>query len=426
VIQARTDADALHHKTKHLRSLAARIARFLKSREKDGSIADPTAKATITAIHDSLIECGECLTSIEALLTPLADPGHGDRPADFRQRINFVCNATYIKKQQNLIKTHVDNLQIDLILLQSLDQSATLKRLQKLSATLVGTAADQRASLGQLKFPDSTEDIPLSRSISSSASEADEDEADVPDPPPLPGCPECRRRKSKFPDKTLAIALAIQHNQPTQVEDLLQVASEDELIATDAEDWTLLHYATHLSSLPSTKAILDHPSSPNLLHAQTKDGQTPLMFVAAQPEANDSCAIAEQLIKQGCNVDVRDKSEDARTALYHAVDGSHSKLRQEMVELLAANSKFETIKAVWEGQARDRAGKYAVLEQTVKKGESETARGSMAVDNAEVGNGERRDDAEVGAEDEDGGKKGKDGKDSLGRRLTNVLTDASR
>jgi hypothetical protein len=422
VIQARTDADALHHKTKHLRSLAARIARFLKSREKDGPIADPTAKATITAIHDSLIECGECLTSIEALLAPLADPGHGDRPADFKQRINFVCNANYIKKQQTLIKTHVDNLQIDLILLQSFDQSATLKRLQKLSATLIGTAADQRAGLGQLQLPDSTEDIPLSRSISSSASEADEDEADVLDPPPIAGCPVCRRHQSKFQGKTLAIALAIQHNQPTQ--DLLQEVTKDELCRSDAENWTLLHYATHLSSLPSTSAILSHPSSPTLLNAQTKDGQTPLMFVAAQPEANDSVAIAELLIQHGCDVDVRDKCEDARTALYHAVDGSHSRLRQDMVELLAKDSKVETVRAVWEGKVRDRAGKYAVLEQAVKKGQTETARGSVAVEDAGPEDRERRAEREAGEEEDDGG--GKNGKDSLGRRLTNVLTDASR
>lgn len=391
-----------------MRSLAARIGRFLKSRQKDGPLKDPTAKATIDAILESLTECGECLTGIEVLLEPLAVPPTGDRPADFGKRINFVCNASYIKRQQDLIKTHVDNLTVDLILLQSLDQSATLKRLQKLSTALVGNAQAQRSTLGQLSFPESEEDIPLSRDLSSDESE---EELDL-----QQGCQECRRRNTLVPDTPLAIA--VKHQASDSVETLTQSATAAEFNVRDAEDWTLLHHATHLTNLAITTHLLSHPeaSRDTFLNAQTKDGQTALMLLAAQTDAKDSERIAEELITRRCDVSIQDFSEDSRTALWWAVDGSHSRQRQSMVELLIRHGSMAT--AVRDGKLRDKAKKYPIIEEAAKLEEKAAQQQQRRATVDEPGDGRNGDD--------EAGGDANQRKDSLGRRLTNVFSDSSR
>lgn len=358
-------------------------------RQGHGGIKDGNVKETIAAIEESLKECEICLKLIEQELDPLDVIGTDDRPAKFTKRIKFVCSQSFIKAQQSLIDTHLANLKLDFDILQTLDQAATHKALKNLIRALVRSASGQQRNLSDLELPESDADPP-------SAGDEPPDEAEL-EPEPSKQCPVCQRLNALIPDTPLAIA--VKHRESDSI--LPLIAEGYDVTATDANEWTLLHHSTHLLDESTTYRLLEATSSPQFLNAQTKDGHTALMHVASQADADGSYEIASELLCKQCNVKIEDFSEDKRTALWWAVDGSHSKNRERMVDLLINSGA--TVTAVRDGKLQEQARTYPRIEQAAKL-ESGTEQPAAT-------SGRRRSSAAS-----------KDGKDSIGRRLTKVFT----
>ena len=202
---------------------------MLKDREEQGLTTDENTKDTIKEIAESLLQCEVCLKVIEEELKPLDVMGTSHRPPDFRARIHFVCSESFIKSQQNLIDTHLDNLKLDLAILQSLDQSATHNAVRDLTRVLTRNASDQQVNLGNLpRNPDPESDPP------SPTNDPSSDEED-PDPDSSSHCEGCRRINNIIPGTPLAIA--VKYRQPSSVEQF--IAEGHDVGITDANKWTL-------------------------------------------------------------------------------------------------------------------------------------------------------------------------------------------
>ena len=307
-------------------------------------------------IAESLKRCEVCLQVIEAELDPLDVMGTKARPPEFGKRIKWVCSQAFIRSQQNLIDTHLDNLKLDLAILQSLDQSATLSAVRALTRALTNNASDQQVNLEHLERPDSDGDVP------SPVNEPSSDDEDL-EPDVSKHCPGCQRLNMTIPDT--ALAMAVKHRQASKVPKLI-TEGEDPTIK-DPNEWSLLHHSTHLVDLQTTRALLEALSSQEFVDARTRDGYTALMHVAGQADADGSCEIADELIKRGSQVNIKDHSEDSRTALWWAVDGGYSKNRERLVEILVDNGAIVT--PIRTGKLANQAKKYAILAEAAEREE---------------------------------------------------------
>lgn len=300
-------------------------------------------------------------------------------PPDFGRRINFVCSAKFITGQKDLIKTHIDNLTIDILLLQSLDQTSTLERLKHLDKALVRNASAQRLALDNLGQPESDNEAPEpNRELSGDESETELDLSQR--------CQKCLLWKTIVPETPLE--MAVKHREADRVRDLVPTVKREELTIRDADDWTLLHHATHLVDYATVTHILSRNEAlePQFLNAQAKDGATALVHTAAQADADDSYKIADELVRNNCDVNISDLSDDNRTALWWAVNGAHSKHRERMVDLLVQQGA--TVTSVRTGNLQEQAKRYPSIEEAFKKEDT--------------------------------------GRDGFGRRLTKVLTSDGR
>lgn len=321
---------------------------MLKERQTQERPTDRNTRDTIAEIAESLKRCEVCLMVIEAELDPLDVIGTRDRPPDFSKRIKWVCSQGFIRSQQNLIDTHLDNLKLDLAILQSLDQSTTLNAIRALTRALTNNASDQQVNLQHLQRPDSDGDAPSPVNDPSSDDEDLESEGSK-------HCPGCQRLHMTIPETHLA--RAVKHRQASKVQQLIS-AGEDPTIK-DSNEWSLLHHSTHLVDVQTTCALLEAMSSPDFIDARTRDGYTALMHVAGQADTDGSYEIADELVKRGSDVNTKDHSEDRRTALWWAVDGGYSKSRERLVEYLVDHGAIVT--PVRNGKLKNQAKKYAIL-----------------------------------------------------------------
>ena len=327
---------------------------MLKDRQRQERRPDQNTKDTILEIAESLKRCEVCLQVIEAELDPLDVMGTKARPPDFGKRIKWVCSQDFIRSQQNLIDTHLDNLKLDLAILQSLDQSATLTAVRALTRALTNNASDQQVNLEHLERPDSDGDVP------SAINEPSSDDEDL-EPEVSKHCPGCQRLNLTIPDT--ALAMAVKHRQATKVPKLIS-EGEDPTIK-DPNEWSLLHHSTHLVDVQTTCALLEALSTPEVIDARTRDGYTALMHVAGQADTDGSCEIADELLKRGSQVDLKDHSEDNRTALWWAVDGGYSKNRERLIGILVHNGALVT--PVRSGKLANQAKKYAILAEAAER-----------------------------------------------------------
>ena len=351
---------------------------MLKDRQRQERRPDQNIKDTIMEIAESLKRCEVCLQVIEAELDPLDVMGTRARPPDFGKRIKWVCSQAFIRSQQNLIDTHLDNLKLDLAILQSLDQSATLNAVRALTRALTNNASDQQVNLEHLERPDSDGDAP------SPVNEPTSDDEDL-DEELSKHCPGCQRLNMTIPDAPLA--MAVKHRQASKVQQL--VSGGHDATIRDPNEWSLLHHSTHLVDVQTTYALLKALSSPEFVDARTRDGYTALMHVAGQADTDGSYDIADELIKRGSDVNTKDHSEDRRTALWWAVDGGYSKNRERLVDFLVDHGAIVT--PVRNGKLKNQAKKYAILAEAAEREEFD--------------------------DDED------DGKDGLKHRLSKVFTN---
>ena len=340
VIEARAEADVLHHKTIHLQELTKKIHMVLEIRQAQRTL---TPTPLLRSIESSLKECGKSVRLLQVKLEPLAVPGGRRRGTGFAHRIEYVCSQNFIRSQESVIGTYIDILTLDFILLQNLDQSAarrvqieTLAAVQGLALTLGGNATDAQADLFQpthdetLEITESLEpETPPEQDPGENATAGDRD---APILDFVNVCPECRKRNIIVPEGALAIA--VKHRTATHVKDIIK-ADDTDMSVRDAEDWTLLHHAAHAVDLEIVEALLDNPKGRALIDDVTQQRQTALMLVAQQVEVSDSLAIARVLINFGCNVNIKDSSDSERCALYFAVDGPKTERREDFVNLLS-------------------------------------------------------------------------------------------
>ncbi len=380
VIRARTNAATLYHQMRHLRLFAKRIGRILKDRQSQQPATDQNTIETITEIAESLRQCEICLQQIEEELNPLDVMGTKYRSPDFLARIKWVCSEPFIRSQQSLIATHLDNLNLDLKILQSLDQSATLNAIRALARALTQNASDQQVNLSHLERPGPDDDAPTH--INEPPSDSEDPVSEL-----SKYCPECQRLNIVIPDSDLTIA--VKYRQADRVQQLISEGQDATI--EDPYKWSLLHHSTHLVDVQTTFALLEAPSLRELVDAKTRDCFTALMHVAGQADADGSWEIAEALIRSGSDVNIQDESEDKRTALWWAVDGSYSTNRERLINILVrAGANVDSVRS---GKLENQAKMYSALE--------------TAAERADEGN------EEVGEAQKDG----------IRRRLTEVLTN---
>ena len=337
VIEARAEADILHHKTIHLQELAKKIHLVLEIRQAQRTL---TPTPFLTSIESSLTQCEENVRLLQLKLEPLAVSERRRRGTGFAHRIEYVCSQNFIRRQESVIGTYINILTLDFILLQNLDQSATrrvqtetLAAVQGLALTLGGNAADAQSDLFQSTHDETLEITEgLEPPQQGPREDANAGDRDAPILDFVNVCPECRKRNIIVPEGALAIA--VKHRQTTHVKDIIK-ADDADVSVRDAEDWTLLHHAAHNVDLEIIEALLHNPKGRALIDDVTQQRQTALMLVAQQVEVSDSLAIAQVLINFGCNVNVKDSSDSERCALYFAVDGPKTERREAFVNLLS-------------------------------------------------------------------------------------------
>lgn len=370
VIEAQTEADVLHHKTIHLQELTKKIQLVLKIRQAQRTL---TPTPLLRSIESSLTECAKNVRLLQVKLEPLAVPGGRRRGTSFAHRIAYVCSQNFIRSQESVIGTYIDILTLDFILLQNLDQSAarrvqteTLAVVQSLALTLGGNAADAQADLLQSTHDETleiTEDLELEYNDPEQdpREDANAGDGDAPILDFVNVCPACRERNIIVPEGPLAIA--VKHRQATHVKNIIK-ADDADISVRDAEDWTLLHHAAHNVDLEIVEALLHNPKGCALIDDVTQQRQTALMLVAQQVEVSDSLAIAQVLIKSGCNVNIKDSSDSERCALYFAMDGPKTERREAFVNLLSrSRSELAWVRK----NLQDRFKHYPVLEDRFRK-----------------------------------------------------------
>ena len=356
VIQARTDAAVLHHKMKHMRLLAERLARVLQEKERDKTLKqDRNFQETVAAIGEELKQCLVCLQIIEEELDPLDVLGTQHRPPSFGKRIKFVTSQSYIKTQQSAIDAQLAILSLNYDMLRDFGQSATRNEvretrnaLRDLTRVLTRNASDQQVNVSNLERPESDQDPP------SPVNDPTSDEDD-PEPELTRYCPGCQRLNTIIPDTPLAFA--VKHRQAKLIPKL--IANGHDLTIIDANKWTLLHHAADQLDQPATHHILEAESSPDFVDAKTSEGLTALMYVAGQAGINGSYETAAELISKRCDVNLKDDSEDKRTALWFAVNGSAEGQRKRLVDLLV-NSGAVTA-PILDGSMKEKAKAYSSI-----------------------------------------------------------------
>ena len=365
VYRAGKDADDLYCKVKHLHTVSKLVSRVLKNRQQS---CPPTSwsedeRDVQTSIFESLEECNSCLIMLDQCLLPLQTKASGEGHLRIASRFNYVFDKPFISRQTELIKTQIDILKVNLDLVNLLDNGRILEAvrpIRQLNQEVANQALQQGNKIMADFVPKETQDAinherERSRPSSVSAIDSDSENQD-PHFSIENGCPECKQRGSPVPDTSLAIA--VKYKQPASVK--YWIDRGEDVKVEDKDKWTLLHHATHRVDPESVKYLLRTPEASGLLDAQTTDGQTALMHVASYVETEGSYEIAEAFIQSHCSIDLNDYSEDHRTALYFAVNGSKTDNRQNFIRLLVDNGA--TVSPVWD-QLKGQCKAYEVLQR---------------------------------------------------------------
>ena len=365
VYRARKDADDLYCKVKHLHTVSKLVSQVLKNRQRSYPPASwsEDERDVQTSIFESLEECNRCLIMLDQCLLPLQTKASGEGHLRIAGRFNYVFDKPFINRQTELVKTQIDILKVNLDLVNLLDNGRILEAVRpvrQLNQEVANHALQQGNRIIADFVPQETQDAidherEQSRPGSVSAIDTDSQDHD-PHFSIENGCPECKQRGSPVPDTSLAIA--VKYKQPASVRYWIERGEDVKVL--DKDEWTLLHHATHRVDYESVMHLLHTPAASELLDAQTRDGQTALMHVASYVETEGSYEIAQAFIQSRCSIDLPDYSEDHRTALYFAVDGSKTDNRQKFVKLLVDNGA--RVSPLWDKLQRQ-CKAYEVLQR---------------------------------------------------------------
>ncbi|KAJ9605871.1 hypothetical protein H2200_009720 [Cladophialophora chaetospira] len=347
VLQADVEAEALQHRTEHLESLAKSVGKVLRYRKKQRGDAQPppAEKDIIKTIKGSLVECRTCLKVICDRLKPYAEQKERGTLDKMSTGFKFVNSQAFIESQEKIISSHLQNLTLLVTLLNNLDhiddtrqrqeQGRYLREVRTLVEAVVRQVVDEQSSVFRLLEADASEH---------QGSPSPEDMDDIESDPESDGgsskiemerrCPECWKRNLPVPDTPLAIA--VKREQSEIVRGILETCEDKDIMITDAEDWTLLHYAAHKADHATVCVLLESSVgwAPDFIDARSKDGQTALMQIAKQADQEKSLELAKELIAHKCNLDAEDDSSIRRSALYFAIDGPKTTNRERFVDYL--------------------------------------------------------------------------------------------
>jgi hypothetical protein len=349
-VAAEAEAEALQHRTEHLESLAKSVGKVLRYRKKrQGDRNLPSAEIDIIkTIKGSLLECQTCLRFICEKFAPYAEQRKRGTLDKLSKGFKFIRSESFIESQEKIINTHLQSLTLAVTLLNNLDhsegasqqqqQGQYLREVRSLVEAIVRQVVDEQSSVFDLLGgdaggqPSSPRFDDIDETEDDFADEQSEHEVDLQN-----RCPECWKRNLPVPDTALAIA--VKREQSESVRGILETCEEEDIMVRDAEDWTLLHFAAHKADLETLCVLLDSSigRTADFVNAKSKEGQTPLMQIAKQADAEKSLKIAEELIAHGCDIDTEDESEIGRSALYFAVDGPKTSNRERLVDMLIEN-----------------------------------------------------------------------------------------
>ena len=367
VLQAEAEAEALQHRTEHLESLAKSVGKVLRYRRKQRGDAQlpPAEKDIIKTIKGSLTECRTCLKVICDKLKPYEEQKERGTLDKMSTGFKFINSETFIESQEKIISSHLQNLTLLVTLLNNLDhiddshqrqeQGRYLREVRTLVEAVVRQVVDEQSSVFRLLEADADDHqgSPSPEDVDGIESDSESDDGSL--KIDLESrCPECWKRNLPVPDTPLAIA--VKREQSEIVRGILESCEEKDIKITDAEDWTLLHYAAHKSDHATVCVLLESSVgwAPDFIDARSKDGQTALMQIAKQADQEKSLELAKELIAHDCNLDTEDDSNIGRSALYFAIDGPKTPNRERFVDLLVGKgAQKATLSDKFPEKARD-------------------------------------------------------------------------
>ncbi len=372
VLKAEAEAEALQHRTEHLESLSRSVGKVLRYRKKQrgNDEAPPAEKDIIKTIKASLLECRTCLKVICAKLKPYDEQRERGTLDKMSTGFKFIKSEAFIESQEKIINSHLQNLTLMVTLLNNLDhidenrqrkeQGRYLHEVRTLVEAIVRQVVDEQSSVFQLLETDAEDHrgSPSPDDVDDSENDSESDDGEEIDLKRR--CSECWKRGLPLPDTALAIA--VKREQSENVRGILAICEEADIRVTDAEEWTLLHYAAHKSDHATLCILLESSvgRAPDFVDAKSKDGQTALMQVAKQADTEKSLELAKELIAHECDIDTEDESDIGRSALYFAIDGPKTPNREKFVELLVGKGAQ---KATMRDKFPEKASFYPALRE---------------------------------------------------------------
>lgn len=370
---AKEEADDLYCKVKHLHTISRNVYNVLRERSESHPRQNwSSAEIDVhESIEYSLRESRRCLLVLRGCLMPLNTTQSGEGHNRLASRIEYVFDKPMLNRQAETIKTNINMLTTNLILLQMLDKDKRpeiLHPICQLNQAIAQDVARQEAVIiDELPKDERDAIVHDADAVGPSESSHDENEDVQHSDSELDinkGCSKCRKRNNPVPDSELT--LAVKYGKPVIVKYWIEAGSDVGVL--DKDDWTLLHHASHRVDYETIRCLMDSPKlrEAQLMDARTRNGQTALMHVAGQVDATQSHEVAEVLIRSGCDVNITDSSEENRSALYLALDGSKTKERQRFIELLINNGADVSSVA---DTLPEKCKAYEVLQQKSKDGQ---------------------------------------------------------
>lgn len=135
-----------------------------------------------------------------------------------------------------------------------------------------------------------------------------------------------------------------------EVRRLLESSSPEEIRVRDENDWTVLHHAVLQGDVPMLKLLLQRSEicDPEYLNARNRSGCTALMDACRKADQERWSRLAHILLEfDQCKVNIKDDTDQERSALYFVVERPANKSSTSVANALL--KKKADILPVFEG-----------------------------------------------------------------------------
>lgn len=388
----------------HIRGLGALInetARLLRARREDreeNAEATPNELAAENWLRSVVYECLLRLRQMKRTFVPLKNVRDEVPVTQMQDTLGLDPNTGFFKKQQAEIEWQHRNITVALQMLdfhRNRGDRARFETERAEFAQLVQLLQERLAQIpeNQLSDPvalDETTDVETVPSHSGETGMPEPDEhinygsgaGDDPIDSPISGNGEAIFGSTGEPSheevESSNILEEIRKRNIDKVEQILETSPPENIRVRDKDDWTVLHYAVLQGDVSLLELLLQRPEirDPEYLNAKNSSGYTALMDACRKADQARWSKLAHLLLGvDQCEVNIRDDTDQKRSALYLVVERPPNKSSTSVANALL--NKNADIVPVFEGLPHNTG--YAEVNKAIQalKQRRRQARGSF-------------------------------------------------